>query len=242
MVGRVTLGTSGGRGIGRGRGSRPYDPGRGRTGWLAALLGLIVTGALLGGCSTSTSAPPRSAQQLDLPGGQCPAAVPANRPLGAAADIYLAGRPGGPVVAEDPSDAVTCFYRVSQGQHPTSVLLGTLMMTPGTAAALASYIANLPPRASGSINCPSASGSWVALFVFSYPHSPARGVEYGSCGAVGSTTGLRTTIGEPNSQLPAAVFMNDIDAAYLVGTPKATNERMAKALNQFSTSLNPRHQ
>ena len=242
MVGRVTLGTSDGQGMGRSRGSRPHDPGRGRTGWLAALLGLIVTGALLGGCSTSTSAPPRSAQQLDLTGGHCPAAVPANRPLGAAADIYLAGRPGGPVVAGNPSDAVTCFYRISQGQHPTSALLGTLPMTPRTAAALASYIENLPPPASSSINCPTASGSWVALFVFSYPHSPAQGAEYGSCGAVGSTTGLRTTIGQPNPHLPAAVFLNDLDAAYLVGTPKATNERMAKALHQFSTSLDARHQ
>lgn len=242
MVGRVTSGASGGERTGRRRSSRPYDPGRTRTGWLAALSGLIVTGALVGGCSTPTSAPPRSAQQLDITSGRCPAAVPANRPLGAAADIYLAGRPGGPVVAGNPSDAVTCFYRISQGPHATSVLLGTLMMTPRTAAALASYIENLPQPASGSINCPTASGIWVALFVFSYPHSPASGVEYGSCGTVGSTTGLRTTIGQPNPHLPAAVFMSDIDAAYLVGRPKATNERMANALNQFSTSLDARHQ
>ena len=240
-MGRVALGTSGGQGIGLRRGSRSFDPGRTGTGWLAALLGLIVTGALLGGCSTSTSAPPRSTQELDLTSGRCPAAVPANRPLGEAADIYLAGRPGGPVVAGNPSDAVTCFYRISQGQHPTSALLGTLMMTPQTAAALASYIENLPPPASGSINCPTASGIWVALFVFSYPHSPARGVEYGSCGTVGSTTGLRTTIGQPNPHLPAAVFMNDIDAAYLVGTPQATKERMAKTLNHFSTSSDARN-
>ena len=242
MVGRVTSGTSGGRDMGWSPGSRPYDRGRGRAGWIAALLGLIVTGALLEGCSTSTSAPPRRAQQLDLTSGRCPAAVPANRPLGETADIYLAGRPGGPVAAGGPSDAVTCFYRISQGQHPTSVLLGTLPMTPRTAEALASYIGNLPPPASGSINCPTASGSWVALFVFSYPHSPARGVEYGSCGTLGSTTGLRTTIGQRNPHLPAAVFMDEIDAAYLVGAPRATTDRMAKALNQFSTSLNARHQ
>lgn len=199
---------------------------------LSLLFLSIIT--ILSGCSSDNHSPKLS-DVLHLTANTCPTLLPANRSGGG--DIYLMGKPGGRIVSPDPTDAEICFYRLPYGEPVHSTLLGSQSMTPATAASIADYFNQLPKPSGGPINCPTSSGIWSALFVFSYNHTGAEGAELGSCETVGSLSGLRDRINDPHSMTPPGLFVSAIGSAYLVGTPQANKRKVANDLDRFADSL-----
>lgn len=201
---------------------------------LSAVATCLMVGIILTGCSSSGGSS-NVRESLDLTAGHCPRNLPANR--SGAGDVYLRGNPGGPIVSLGPTDAEICFYQVRYGQPSRSHLLASNAMTRSTAASLAQYFDRLPRPNAEAVNCPSGSGTWSALFVFSYSHRPAEGAELGSCGEVGSMSGLRSRVGDHRARTPPAIFVTTIESAYLVGTPKASAAKVADALDRFAASV-----